>query len=128
MSETGEATQPPMRAAELAPVRQWVGMFLAPAAFAAHLQVNYYLVRWACLRDGELWMHLVDLIAVALGLAGTFVAWRTWQRMGREEPGEESGVLPRTRFLAVTGLGFSAMITLVLLGQWLAAFFISTCQ
>jgi hypothetical protein len=113
---------------EPAPVAQWVGMFLAPAAFAAHLQINYVLVRWACLRDRDVWVHVVDLLAVALAVAGAVAAWRTWERAGRDEPGEGGGVLPRTRFLGIVGLGFSVMIALVLVEQSIAAFFISTCQ
>ena len=113
---------------EPAPVAQWVGIVLAPATFAAHLQISYVLVRWSCLRDADVWMHVVDLGAIALAAVGTWAAWRAWERAGRVDPGEEGGPLPRTRFLGVTGLGFSAMITLVLIAQWVAAFFISTCQ
>jgi hypothetical protein len=51
-----------------------------------------------------------------------------WASAGRTEPGEEGGSLPRTRFMGVVGAGFSALITLVLFAQWVAMFFISTCQ
>jgi hypothetical protein len=113
---------------EPAPVAQWVGLLLAPAVFAAHLQVAYILVRWACLRNGDLWVHLVDLLAVLLSAVGTWVAWRVWNRAGGAEPGDEGGSGPRTRLLGVLGMGMSTMITIVLVGQWAAAFFISTCQ
>ena len=126
MSETH--TFPPRDESQPAPVAQWVGVFLAPATFAAHLQINYVLVRWACLRSADLWVHVVDLVAIALAVLGTVVAWRVWARAGRDEPGEMGGALPRTRFLGVLGVGFSGMITLVLIGQWVASFFISTCQ
>jgi hypothetical protein len=126
MSETH--TFPRRDEAEPAPVAQWVGMFLAPVAFAAHLQISYVLVRWACLRDADVWMHVVDLAAIALAAAGAWAAWRTWMAAGRAHPGEEEGTLPRTRFLGALGLGFSAIITLVLVAQWIGAFFISTCQ
>ena len=126
MSET--RTFPPEQDGGPAPVAQWVGLFLAPAVFAAHLQINYVLVRWACLRDADVWLHVVDVLAVLLAAFGTFVAWRVWERAGRMEPGEDGGSLPRTRFLGVTGVGFSGLITLVLFAQWVGAFFISTCQ
>ena len=113
---------------ERAPVAQWVGMFLAPAVFAVHLEITYNVIPWACVRGGDLWVHLTDIAAVLLALVGTIVAWRVWQRTGRDAPGEGGGSLPRTSFLAVTGLGFSAIITLVLFGQWLTAFYISSCQ
>jgi hypothetical protein len=126
MSETH--TFPRRDEPQPAPVAQWVGLFLAPAVFAAHLQISYVLVPWACLRSGDVWVHVVDVLAIALAALGTVVAWRVWVRAGRDDPGEEGGALPRTRFLGATGVGFSGMLTLVLIGQWVAAFFISTCQ
>jgi hypothetical protein len=121
-------TFPPEQDGGPAPTAQWIGVFLAPLVFAVHLQLNYLLVRWACLRHGDVWVHVVDVVAVLLAALGTFVAWRVWERAGRTEPGEEGGSLPRTRFLGVVGAGFSGLITLVLFAQWIGAFFISTCQ
>ncbi|HKP16618.1 MAG TPA: hypothetical protein VJT85_11145 [Gemmatimonadaceae bacterium] len=111
-----------------APRAQWVGLFLAPAAFFAHLQIRYVLVPWACATNGQRWIHVVDVLALALALLGAFVAWRTWQRAGREEPGEAGGAAPRTRMMGVTGFGMSLMLALVLLGQWATSFFFSACQ
>ena len=113
---------------ERAPVAQWVGLFLAPAAFFAHLQVTYVLVPWACARSGDVWIHVSGVVSVALALAGSVAAWRAWMRAGREVPGEGGGSLPRTRFVGAAGLGVSATITLVLFAQWLTAFVISPCQ
>jgi hypothetical protein len=111
-----------------APRAQWVGLFLAPAAFFAHLQIRYVLVPWACATNGQLWIHVVDVLALALALLGAFVAWRTWQLAGREQPGEAAGAVPRTRMMGVLGLGASLMFALVLLGQWMTSFFFSACQ
>jgi hypothetical protein len=126
MSETH--TFPRGDVEEPVPVAQWVGLLLAPAAFAAHLEVAYVLVRWACLRDGDLWVHVVDLLAVLLAVLGTWVAWHALSRAGRVEPGDEGGAGPRTRLLGILGVGMSGMLTLVLVAQWIASFFISTCQ
>jgi hypothetical protein len=111
-----------------APRAQWVGFFLAPAAFFAHLQIRYVLVPWACATNGQLWIHVVDVLALALALLGAFVAWRAWRSAGREDPSEAAGAVPRTRLLAVVGLGMSLMCVLMLLGQWAGAFFFSACQ
>jgi hypothetical protein len=133
LEEARERSAPPTGAEritpdERAPVAQWVGMFLAPATFAAHLEITYNVIPWACVRGGDLWVHAIDAAALLLALIGTIVAWRVWQRTGRDAPGEGGGSLPRTSFLGVCGLGFSAMITLVLFGQWITAFYISSCQ
>jgi len=113
---------------ERAPVAQWIGMFLAPAVFVVHLEITYNVIPWACVRGGELWVHVVDVAALVLALVGTMVAWRVWERTGRAAPGERGGSLPRTSFLGIVGIGFSAIVSLVLLGQWIASFFISPCQ
>ena len=111
-----------------APRAQWVGLFLAPAAFFAHLQIRYVLVPWACAVNGWIWIHVVDVLALALALLGALVGWRTWGRAGREEPSEAGGSVPRTRMLGVLGLGASLMFALVLLGQWMTSFFFTPCQ
>jgi hypothetical protein len=111
-----------------APRAQWVGLFLAPAAFFTHLQIRYVLVPWACATNGSIWIHVVDVLALAVSLLGAFAAWRTWERAGREEPSESGGAVPRTRMMGVMGLGMSLMFALVLLGQWVTSFFFSPCQ
>lgn len=111
-----------------APRAQWVGLFLAPAAFFSHLQIRYVLVPWACATNGWIWVHVVDVLGLALALLGAFFGWRTWQRAGREEPSEAAGALPRTRMMGVMGVGTSLMFALVLLGQWMTSFFFTPCQ
>ena len=111
-----------------APRAQWVGFFLAPAAFFVHLQLTYVLVPWACVRRGEPMIHLAGALSVVLAVIGALVAWRTWQRAGRADPGEGGGAMPRTRLLGVLGLGMSLMFALLLIGQWMTAFFLSPCQ
>lgn len=119
---------------EPARVLQWLGFFLAPAAFFAHLQVAYVLVPWGCTVQSELWQHLVGFIAVVLSAAGVAAAWITRARAseaGEHPPGhpvEGPGAIFRTRFMGDTGLGMSAVITLILLMQWIAGFFITVCQ
>jgi hypothetical protein len=93
-----------------------------------HLEITYNVIPWACVRGGEIWVHVVDVLALLLSLVGTIVAWRVWQRTVREAPGEAGGSVPRTSFLGACGLGFSAIVTLVLFAQWVASFFISPCQ
>jgi hypothetical protein len=111
-----------------APRAQWVGLFLAPAAFFAHLQIRYVLVPWACAVNGWVWVHLVDVLSLAITLLGVLAAWRTWQRAGREEPSEAGGAIPRTRMMGVMGVGTSLLFTLLLLAQWMTSFFFTPCQ
>jgi hypothetical protein len=119
---------------EPAPVLQWLGVFLAPAVFLAHLQIAYVMVPWGCTVRNELWQHVVGFIAVVLALAGVGAAWIARARtsdVGAHPPGhpvEGPGALFRTRFMGDLGVGMSAVITLILLMQWIAGFFITVCQ
>lgn len=116
---------------ELTPPRtamQFAGLLLAPATFFAHLQGGYVLVPRACRYHADVWIHVLGIASVALAALGTFIAWRVWSDTGRDRTTETGGPLPRARFLGVSGLGVSALITLILLAQWIAAFWISPCQ
>jgi hypothetical protein len=111
-----------------APILQWIGLLLPAATFFAHLQVGYVLIPWTCVVKQPAWVHIIGIMAVVVAGAGTLAAWRTWMRAGREVPGEGGGAFPRTRFLGAIGLGIGAIFTLILVAQWLAAFFIGVCQ
>ena len=119
---------------EPARVLQWLGFFLAPAVFFAHLQVAYVLIPWGCTTRNELWQHVVGLVAVVLSAAGVAAASVTRARAPEASahptahPVEGPGALFRTRFMGDVGVGMSAVITLILLMQWIAGFFITVCQ
>ena len=107
---------------------QWVGLLLAPAAFFLHLQFAYAVVPWACRHRNDFWIHASGIASVILAAIGTFVAWSVWRREGGDAPGEGYGISSRARMLAVTGLGTSAIITLILVAQWVALFVVSSCE
>ena len=119
---------------EPARVLQWFAVFLAPAVFFAHLQIAYVLIPWGCTKQNELWQHVVGFLAVVLSLAGVVAAWiaRARSSTGEEHrpghPVEGPGALFRTRFMGDVGLGMSALLTLILLMQWIAGFVITVCQ
>lgn len=119
---------------EPARVLSWLGFFLAPLVFLAHLEIAYLMIPWGCTRQNELWQHLVGFLAVLLSLAGVAAAWISRARSseaGGQPPGhpvEGPGALFRTRFMGDTGLGIAALLTLILLMQWISGFFITVCQ
>jgi hypothetical protein len=106
---------------------QWAGLLLAPAAFFAHLQIGYVLVPRACRHHQDVWLHVVGVASVLLAAVGLAIAWRVWQAT-HDAPGDAGGPAPRARFLGATRLGVSALLVLLLVAQWVAAFFISPCQ
>jgi hypothetical protein len=128
MTEGADDIRTPGSREERAPALQWVGFFLPPIVFFVHLEIGYNLIPWACTTQQDIWVHVVGIASVILSALGTFAGWITWMRAGRDEPGEGAGSLPRTRFVGAVSLGMNAVITLILLMQWVAAFFIGTCQ
>lgn len=112
-----------------APVSQWVGLLLAPAVFAVHLQLGYLLVIAACRQPRHApWVHVAAIAAVLVAALGVLAAWLAWQRAGAEGPGDEGGPVARTRLLAALGIGMSAIVTLILLAQATLGFVAPMCQ
>lgn len=112
-----------------APVLTWVGLLLAPAVFAVHLQGAYLLVLADCGQSGGAWLvHGAGIVATLVAAAGTFAAWLAWSRAGAGSPGEEGTPMARTRLLAIAGGGLSSVLTLILLAQTIAGFFTPRCQ
>lgn len=105
----------------------WTGVLGGAFVWAAQLQVGYALSRFS----GEypsltVAHHVTSAVAVVLALGATLLAVRDWRRLGGGQPaGTEPGVEGRSRFLAALGIVTSGLFTLVILAQWIPAFFIS---
>lgn len=105
----------------------WVGVLLPAAAFFLNLQVAYALVPVAC-RDGEVWVHLANLVSLALAAAGGWLSFTHWRELGRDWPTEGAGTLPRSRFLAIVGMVLGAFFALIILAQWAGTVILGPCQ
>jgi hypothetical protein len=112
---------------ERAPVLQWLALAIAPAVFAAHLQIGYALIPWACTTGQHLWLHVVNVASVLLSLCGTVLGWRVVRRTA-DAPDDGGGVVPRTRFIGDMSVGVGALLTLILLAQSVASVVLSPCQ
>ena len=104
----------------------WIGLLGAPFVWLMQMQALYLLAVWIC-RGGKSLLYLTTLIALALVACVWFIAWRSWQRTGHNWPGDEGGVLPRSRFMAVLGVLTSALFFLLILAQGIANFFFHPC-
>jgi len=111
-----------------APVAQWVGLLLAPAAFALHGQGAYLLVLRGCGRPSGFWLvHLAGAVAVLLAALGTATAVVAWRRAAHASEEREASTR-RTRLLGFTGVWMSAVLTLLLAAQWIESFVIPPCE
>ena len=106
----------------------WFGLFAGPAAFLLNLQISYMLAPQSCRAGSTLALHVTNVVCLALAVAGGLVAWRSWGRTGREWPGEEGGVISRSRFMAALGVMTSALCALLVVAQWIPTLFLSPCQ
>ena len=106
----------------------WFAVLAGPLAWMLGLNAEYSLVRVACAKQNMLYLHSVSLLTLLLALAGGFVAWREWQRTGREWPDEEPGAIPRSRFMVALGLLGSALFSVTILAQWAANLFFNPCM
>ena len=110
---------------------QFFGLAAAPTAWAMQLVLNYGLASYSCFPRaaprttvlpgwGFVWWLLLafNLLAVALALAATVVAYLTWRATRHEHPSGFGHAVAagegRTRFFGLvgvmTGLGFLAAV------------------
>ena len=103
----------------------WAGILIAPAAFAANLQLGYLLVHPACLRNDLTPLHLVQILCLAAALGGGLIAWRA---LKMERAGEAGERRDRSRVLAGLGVWTSALFALVIVAQAVPSFVLHQCQ
>jgi hypothetical protein len=106
----------------------WAGVLLAPLAFLSNLQVNYTLTQQLCPGGRTILLHIVTIIFMLIAAGGSLIAWRTWQRAGKEWPDESGDNRTRNRFLALVGLMLSALSFLIIFAQWIPQFIFNPCQ
>jgi len=116
-----------------------------PAAWILQLVVDYGVASDLCRRNGvpraappisgwapeQMVLVGVNLICLALALAGGFAAVAGWRRTRTEKPGGASERIAvgeeRARFLAACGMMTAAVFALAILFDTASPFFIPSC-
>ena len=106
----------------------WTGLVAGPLLALSSQLALYAATPVACLSGSETALHLLGAATVLLALAAALLSWRHWRRAGRAWPGEEGGVVGRSRFLAALGTASSAFFALVVLAMWAPVFVMGPCQ
>jgi hypothetical protein len=103
--------------------RLWLAIVIGPLAWLVYLTTAYALVPWACRRPtgGLIALLAAGMVALALSTAGLVSAWQAWRRAG-------NGAATRTRFMALTGIGTSAIFVLVVVAGMLPLLLLSPCS
>ena len=111
-----------------APAALWTGVLAGPLATLTQLQVNYALALWACGAGREWALHLVALLALVVTVGAGLLSWRNWRRAGASWEDGGAGIVPRSRFMAVVGILIGALLSLVVIAQWIPIFIHGPCD
>jgi hypothetical protein len=114
----------------------WAGMIGAPITWAIHMLVVWFVNEFGC-RVGLPEPLILALLILAGGVAGGailaagFIAYRNWRYLDSvplqaREADEE--VWQRSHFMAVTGIGFSALFLLVVAYMTIPIFLLPACS
>jgi hypothetical protein len=106
----------------------WLGVLAPPTLFLVSLTVAYSVIPFACLARSPLALHLTSLAFLIATLLPGVLAWREWQRAGREWPDTEYGPLPSARFMGALGAMGSAFFSLLVIAQWAAMLIVPYCR
>lgn len=101
--------------------RLWLVVLIGPLAWLAYLQTASLLVPWVCRRPTGAMVALLaaGMLALALSTVGVVQAWQ------RVAPG---GSASRTRLIALTGIGTSAVVVLVVVAGMLPVLLLAPCD
>jgi uncharacterized membrane protein YccC len=107
------------RAQLLEHLMPWAGLVLAALAwFGAH-QTGSNAAFDDCVATDWAFNALVNLIGLALALAGCFLSWKIWRRGEEETEGR--------RFLGLTGALLAALLAFALILQLVSGFIVPRC-
>jgi hypothetical protein len=105
----------------------WFGLLAAPLAWSIYHVCGYALVPSICETADRRVLHLVTGFALAVALTGLFVALRDERRRSSASP-SDAGADGRSRFMAIAGIGLSALCALALVLDGVAQILLDPCQ
>ncbi len=106
----------------------WLGPTIGPLAWLIDLQVSFAADRAACEGHSSMLLHVVSITTLLIALLGVWLTWKGWRQAGNEWPGEEEGIIPRSRFLAFIGFGTNLMFVAAIIAQAVPKLMLNPCQ
>jgi len=106
----------------------WSTIAAGPLLWMVSFGAGWSMAWWACIWNWTPGMVAVSAAAMALTVAGAFVAWTQWRRIGQSLPGEAGGAIPRARAMAIGGVALNIGSFLVILTQIILQSMIGACQ
>ena len=110
-------------------LRLWLALGVPPVAWFAALNLAYFFVAWACMREnGELVLHAITLGGLAASAAAGVAAWGMLTDVEPKGQDDHDDRPSRTRFLSRLGLAGAIVFSLILVVQWLAILILEPCM
>jgi hypothetical protein len=120
---------------ETARFRRWpgllslsLGVLLGPILVLVNEGLIYVSNMWACGVGKQPALHIIPVVCLVVTGGAGWLAYRDWRRVGRGIEEAAATIDSRTRFLALAGMGISALSALVILAQWLPIFVFGSCM
>ena len=120
----------------------WFALLAAPHAWSLQLLINTALTGYACYPhdvpfEDPIWggvrttVAVIEAVAVAVSLAGGFIAWRNWRRTREEKPGSGQRLMEagdgRTRFMAMSGILVTLLFLVAIVFSWIQFIVLPGC-
>jgi hypothetical protein len=99
--------------------RLWIGILLAPVAWAVQLQTVYLTSEFGCFTSDFMWNHVLSGLALVAAIIGGVIAWLEWVAAGATTDTEGPDFMSRRRFMALIGILTSALFSVTIVAQWL---------
>jgi hypothetical protein len=106
----------------------WIGVLAGPMLWLFSFEAKLYWNTWTCASQTKVALFLVALVAFLLTAGAGLLAWRQWNELGKQSPGEAGNALERSRLMALGGLVFSAGFCMVIVAQAIPDMLLEVCQ
>ena len=104
------------------------GLLAGPTVVLLNQLTIYASNMWVCGKGMSWSLHIIPLISLLIALGAAYTAHRDWTDLGRGIRDQEATVDERSRFLALLGMGASALSALLILAMWLTILVFGPCM
>jgi hypothetical protein len=104
------------------------GVLLAPLAWFLDLQISYAGVKWACAHDARFVLLLVPAATLTVIALSAWLSWSSWRQLQGNANLTGARMEDRSYFLALVGLGSSAVFALLVLTSLAPRYWLSPCE
>ena len=104
------------------------GLVTGPVVVLLNQETIYASNMWVCGKGMSASLHIIPLVSLAIALGAAYVAHRDWTDLGKGIRDQEATIAERSRFLALLGMGTSALSALLILAMWLTIFVFGPCM